>query len=208
MGQNFEYVGPQVTVLSKYIEATPELQPYDPALSRAYGYYPNTEIINRFWGRPSAVGGSYADGKAVLTGTHPEYYPQTEKFLINTLFYLNSDGPFLIDVQSLPPLEDIAYLEPTAGGPLGSNPVSIINKIDHLKDLSAAARKQLLGLESENEAITDAPGEFIVTFLDDQISRCSELEGDILKMVRLYKNLSRLQVALEEHRVRYSAGTI
>ncbi len=200
VGQNFEYTGAGVTVLSRYVEATPLLEPYDPAISRAYGYYPNTEIINRFWGRPAAVAGDYALGKVVLTGTHPEYYPQTEKFLINTLFQLNSEGPFVVDVQSLGALDTFVYRDPGTGGPLDTNPVSVIQKLAHFKGLSIAARLQLATLDVENEAITNAVGEFIVTFLDDQIERSSALKVDVLAMASLYGKLVGLRFALDRHR--------
>lgn len=200
IGQNFDRVGPEVTVLSKYLGPTPELKPYDPAISRAYGYYPNTEIINRFWGRAAAVSGFYLDGKVVLTGTHPEYYPETQNFFINTLFYLNSIGPFFIDTAFLPPLKKIKYLLPIGETILNADAVSVISKIGRFKGLSIAAREQLEGLEDENEQITDAVGEFLINFLDDQIARSSKLSDGVLKMVDVYKKISELKDALEENR--------
>lgn len=200
VGQNFEYTGAGVTVLSRYVQATALLEPYDPAISRAYGYYPNTEIINRFWGRPAAVAGDYVTGKVVLTGTHPEYYPQTEKFLVNTLFHLNSEGPYTVDVQSLAPLEDFVFRDPGSGGPLDTHPVSVLQKLTHFKGLSVAARLQLATLDVENEAITNAVGEFIVTFLDDEIERSTRLKADVLTMAGLYAKLAGLRFALDRHR--------
>jgi hypothetical protein len=187
-GQNFDYVGPEVTVLARYAAPTPDLVPYDPAISRAYGYYPNTEIINRFWGRPAAVRGMYENGKVVLIGPHPEYFPETQTFTVNT--------------QDLPALGEIESLEPVGPTHGTVDMVALLRKIVHIKNLTISAREQLAGLETENEQITDAVGEFLVSFLDDQITRSTHMTADALKAAALGTELNALKSAIEIRRHR------
>lgn len=200
IGQNFDYVGPQVTVLARYAGPTNDLVPYDPAISRAYGYYPNTELINRFWGRAAAVRGMYENGKVVLIGPHPEYFPGTQNFTVNTLFFLKSIGPLSIDTRKLPAIGDLEMLTPVGATQGTVDLVALVNKIVHVKELTKSAREQLSGLETENEQITDAVGEFLVSFLDDQLARSARLIEDTLRAAGMSAELNALKIALKVRR--------
>jgi hypothetical protein len=204
-GQNFVSVGANVTVLAKYLATTPYVEPYDPALSRAYGYYPNTEIINRFWGRPAVITAPYAGGKVVLSGVHPEVEHDTQRFYLNTLTYLTAEEPQAID--------SIAIAAPTGErGPvdgMGTRwlpaEARIMAKISRFRELVDIARAPMVGLEVENEKIADAVGEFLVAFLDDELVRSVKLIRDVERMGRLYRELSVLRVALQAQRAHPSS---
>jgi hypothetical protein len=78
--------------------------------------------------------------------------------------------------------------------------VAVIKKIARLKELTISAREQLAGLETENEQIADAVGEFLISFLDDQISRSTRLIGDTLKAAAMSAELKTLKTVLEARR--------
>lgn len=199
-GQNFSFVADGVTVLSRYTASTPDLKPYDPAISRAYGYSPNTETINRFWGRPAIVSGSYGLGKVVLSGVHPELYANTWDFYLNTLLYLNSAAPAIIDDVQL--ATNFVYRIQPANSPasLVANEIvdliSLLRKIKQYKKLSMDARMQFEGLETENEKIADATGEFLLTFLDEQISRSDQLMKSVIRLAEMQVKFDLLRKAL------------
>ena len=197
-GQNFLSTGPDVTILSMYLGLTPEIDVFDPAISRAYGYYPNTDIIERFWGRAAVVTGNYSAGKVVLSGVHPEYYADTQQFYPNALLSLTAGVQIVLDNSTLPVLSSIKQITPTGDPSLPEDSISIVSKISQFMIKTQLARSQMYGLEVENEEITDAVGEFLLLFLDDKIDRSILLAKRVLQMIGLHHKLSALKVVLAQ----------
>ncbi len=205
-GQNFVNMGPSVTVLGTYQSVTSDMVPYDPALSRAYGFAPNLAIIDTFWGRAGAVAGRYGAGRVVLAGTYAEFYRTSEFFHLNTLQHLGSDDVAVLDDRSLAALAGIREYQTV--GTTAWNPITFttVDKLFQLWQLTLDARAHMNGLEVENELITDSGGEFLLAFLDDQISRLPTLIGDVFALSALYWQLWWLDLTLYDRRDDIPAG--
>src|SRR5690606_21784041 len=72
---------------------------------------PETQIINRFFGRAAAVTGSYSNGKVVLIGPHPELPEDTQPFFLSALQHLTTRAPVAVDGRSLQHLTEIRQYE-------------------------------------------------------------------------------------------------
>ncbi len=189
VGQNYVNIGPSVTVLARYQSLGADVVPYDPALSRAYGFYPNVDVIEDFWGRPGTIAGKYGSGKVVLSGAHAEYYQTSEIFHLNTLQHLGSEDAAALDDTSLDALPGIRVYQTVGSTAWDPNSATTVPELLYLLGKMVEARSYLNGLEIDNELITDAAGEFLQVFLDDHVTRLPTLIGDAFELTTLYWEL-------------------
>ena len=188
-------VGNGVETICSYNSSTENLSVYFPEVMQAYNWSLQTEAINDFWGSPSIISGKYEAGKVVLSTTHPEILPISQRLFINSILYLASGEETLLRTSQCTcgAKTSNSNLRDESLGSMNETLCAQVNSLmSTIKEQSTAAREELTGLEETNYQIAGVSGEYLTLFLDDVNNRSSELLVQLDELTEIFENFTSI----------------
>lgn len=192
MGPFINRVGNDVKTICSYYCPEDTLL-YSSEIMRAYNFSLQAEVINKFWGFPSIISGRYSAGKVVLSTTHPEILPSSQRLFINSILYLSSGEETLLEPSAYQYALKTLKLDLQEDKSLGLLNNTLFSQVRGLVSMlegrSYNATGVLTGLEEINCQMVGLSAEYLMLFLDDINYRSSTLLVQLDELTTSYEKL-------------------
>lgn len=201
-GPFFSDVENDVKIAAVFDSLTSETEIYFPEIAKAYNFSINTDSLNRCFGTPAVVFGSYGKGKVVLSSVHPEILDDSQRFFINMAFFALSGEEEIINRFSTTKSDSNHQANQCVK--IGTSNLSFILSeakfmIQALQNRSKEALRLILDFVEINQKIVGVTGDYLNLFLEDVdlrstniLTKLESFEGEYCLLENVKECLSQL----------------